>query len=180
MDEDEIEIIDSVERRKELLKRLKENIEIASFPPNYDVDFDFYNNNSGKFNCYAYAMQFRELAYDEPHFLYRPGFLTNLSIRTLNYTEEILMNLLLSDFELLGIDSRESTMDETPTKNSYKIGIFTPNKTFITRSFHIYRQNDDLSWSKKSGYYHGTEIVTNPYDDENYDLKRILMLSRKK
>ena len=158
---------------------LKEYIKLGTNKPTYLGDINNYKNC----NCYCYALGmncpilFSYIYYDieiEP-FIHNGGFLNFRSYT--NKKEEMIKNIY-DDFDVLGIEAYDSSIDEEIKHNGYKIALY-----IASYDFHVARENIDGSWSEKLGYSDKIVKIKNPYDTrvgfynnttKDYKLDRIL------
>ena len=110
-------------------------------------------------NCYSYALG---LLYDIT-FL-NPGQLSKMQ-RKKQYTDEELIERVKNDVHALGMEIRESSLNEEITEeNTWKIAILNTGKMHVQEryDYHFLRQNPNKKWYQKI-----------PYDQfpSNYDSK---------
>lgn len=100
-------------------------------------------------NCYSYALG---LLYDI-RFL-NPGQISQMQDKD-QYTDEELVERVKSDVCILGLEIRESTLDEEiMEENSWKIAILNTALTFPKEryDYHFLRQSCNMRWYHKIPY----------------------------
>lgn len=155
-------------------RALRENIINATYPPNFSSDYTFYSK-SPHFNCYAYAMQFRELGFD-----YEPGFVTTVVPE--RYNIDSLVRAFYEDCKALLLSYNPCSIDEPNNKDEYKVGIMIEKYGHHSsnRDFHFIRENVDGSWSEKAGYLGFVRTVENIKGHSKYDLVEVVKIKRPK
>lgn len=170
-----------------LLEHIKKDLEKAIYPPTFEYDINYYIGNDttqnffdfkSEFNCYAYAMQFKEkIDPSEKDIYYYPGF---LSIgEPFIWTENTIMDGFYKDCDILGIEHIPSNLDEEINTDSYKIAIMIERKIGMLKGFHFIRQNKNGVWSEKRGYFGSVEKVSSPSKVERYDIIDVVKVKRK-
>ena len=138
---------------------LKLFVQIDNRIPIFTEDWQYPHSS-----CYYYALnlpipiEFEKLyksltGYDfESHL----GSIANLPYQD-NFTKEEVLETLYSDLDALKIKWYESSIDEEPHHDGYKIALLV-DETLGDTDFHFIRQNRCGRWSEKDGC--GTEVVS--------------------
>ena len=125
-------------------------------------------------NCYSYALGLL----CDISFL-NPGQISKMQKKQ-QYTDEELLERVTKDIHVLGMEIRESTLDEEITnKNAWKIAIMNADKTPIQEryDYHFLKQAPNKQWYQKipyeqfpSNYDSRCRAITNP-ETANYSFR---------
>jgi hypothetical protein len=188
----------TIQRRQVInnLNEIRDKLQSTIAIPNYERDKEFYEQiyqgNNEVFNCYAYALQLsKPLTFIDriryPYYI--PGFLSGEFNDFSNRDE--LLSAFQSDCAFLGLETRETGLDEPLFPNSYKIVIHAEdlNQQRIgyyhtdanePLKFHFFRQNDDGDWSQKFGWAGPVKRSYNPIYYPGCEYVGTYEISRKK
>ncbi len=141
-------------QKLKLYKTIESFIKTLDYPLTFSNDISFYNHNKD-YNCYAYALGLRII--DDYPFLadnglsiYNPGTIS--SLKRTEYDETNLIDALLADCDLLGIECRETNVDSKIDKGMAKIAVYIESDdTYQDRDFHFARLNKNGIWSNMEG-----------------------------
>lgn len=129
--------------REEKILKIRKSILQNKYPLKYNPFFD-----SG--NCYAYAIgsNFKDVDFMND-FIYNLGNISQIIYppRTLLEAEKA----FILDMQVLGINCRKSSFQETLLANEWKVILFYDDWFEDSYDFHFIRQDKDGSWSYKEG-----------------------------
>ena len=175
----------SNKKKKAIIKSITDDLNIITYPPDYDGDYSFYMQKRREFcfNCYAYAMQFKfdasDLVYLYETYPYNPGVLGGIKNYELPKDSYSLIEYFLQDCKVLGIDVDFSTLAEKTYDDEYKIAILLSTDVIPTigaPNYHYIRQNVDLSWSEMACF----EGVVRHTEPAKEDFKTLEIVKVKK
>ena len=132
---------------KELIRICKEASEIASIPPQFNLD----EWKGKEFNCYAYALR---ICVDLGAYYKReivPGFLSIGKNEYYRDGPEAIVKLFKQDCEILNLKVSETSLNEPLNENEYKVAVYAC-VCGSYRDFHFIRQDSNGSWSHKRGW----------------------------
>ena len=140
-------------------------------------------------NCYAYALGLDISENKICLNAYQPGIMSKVVDSLSDFSYDLLLRGIESDFDRLDIKHREVLPDEKISDDEWKIALLTEKIDGKLTDFHFLRQFSDGKWFHKYGYYGKIcdrdcldRVILNPVDSEwdsfRYDKCYALRINR--
>ena len=157
---------DMVPDKEKDIFQIKKIVSGNSFPFSYQPEL--WEKFKSTTNCYAYALNALYPNRFPENELYYLGAFSGNEWR-LPRKEDHPVDLLFEDLDVLGLNVRDSTLEESVPKNAYKICLLSRRVGLLGGNFHFFRQDVEGFWSHKYGWntlptnkYRGDTIITSP------------------